>query len=354
MGTIDRRTSTNGTVAFRARARLKGCPGQSAVFSSKTDAKRWIAATESALREGRYFATAEAKRHTLSEMLERYARDVLPTKPRNARNQQHQLTWWKTELGAYRLLDITPAKIAECRDRLLSHPAARGKRRAPATAVRYLAVLSHAFSIAMREWGWVDDNPCRKVSKPREPRGRVRFLDDAERGRLLEACRSSKSALLYPIVVVALATGMRKGEIMSLRWPQIDVARASITLLETKNGERRSIPIEGRALQLLSTLSDARRVDTQLVFPNDVGAKPIEIAKAWTTAVAKASVTDFRFHDLRHTTASYLAQGGATDLDIAALLGHKTLAMVKRYAHLSESRVRAVVAEMNQRTLSNV
>jgi len=153
MGTIDRRISRSGTVSFRARARLKGFPPQTANFSRKTDAKKWIADTESAIRDSRYFATAEARRHTLSELLERYERDVLPTKPRNARNQLQQLKWWKTQLGAYRLVDVTPAKIAECRDTLLNKPPAGGKQRSAATAVRYLAVLSHAFSTALKEWG---------------------------------------------------------------------------------------------------------------------------------------------------------------------------------------------------------
>ena len=170
---------------------------------------------------------------------------------------------------------------------------------------------------------------------------------------MLQACRWSTSPLLYPIVVLAIATGMRKGEIVMLRWPQINFERALITLQLTKNDELRSVPLTGRAFDLLKTLSKGKRSDTDLVFPSNSGEKPLEIAKAWTTAVKKAGVADFRFHDLRHTAASYLAQGGATGLDIAAVLGHKTLAMVKRYAHLSESRVRQVVTDMNQRTLGD-
>ena len=351
MGTIDRRISRSGIVRYRARARLKGFPPQTANFSRKTDAKKWIADTESAIRDSRYFATAEAKRHTLGDLIDRYERDVLPTKPRNARNQLQQLKWWTMQLGAYRLVDVTAPKIAECRDTLLSKPTARGGQRSAATAVRYLAVLSHAFSIALREWGWVDINPCRKVSKPKESRGRTRFLDDGERERLLWACRSSKSSLLYPIVVLAIATGMRKGEIVTLRWPQIDFGRALITLHVTKNDEQRSVPLTGHAFDVLKALSENRQADVELVFPNNTAKKPLEIAKAWTTALAKAGISDFRFHDLRHTAASYLAQGGATGLDLAAVLGHKTLTMVKRYAHLGESRVRQVVAQMNERAL---
>lgn len=120
--------------------------------------------------------------------------------------------------------------------------------------MRYLAALSHAFSIAMREWGWTDDNPLRKVSKPKEPRGRVRFLDDGERDGLLHACRASDSSLLYPIVVLAIATGMRRGELMHLSWRQIDFTRNRITLHETKNGERHAVPLVGLARELIHEL----------------------------------------------------------------------------------------------------
>jgi hypothetical protein len=143
--TIDKRTNPNGTTKYRVRTRLKGFPSVSATFPRLTDARRWAAATESAQREGRHFASSEAKRHTFAEFIERYQRDVLPTKPKSARSQRAQLDWWKTQLGAYSLADITPAKIAECRDRLRNMPMPDGQLRSPATAVRYLAVLVHAF-----------------------------------------------------------------------------------------------------------------------------------------------------------------------------------------------------------------
>jgi integrase len=109
------------------------------------------------------------------------------------------------------------------------------------------------------------------------------------------------------------------------------------------------VPLVGHAFQLLLALQQRRRTNNALVFPGTALLKPIDITKAWKNAVARAGLRDFRFHDLRHTAASYLAQGGATSLDIASVLGHKTLAMVKRYAHHSESRVRDVLAGMNER-----
>lgn len=202
--------------------------------------------------------------------------------------------------------------------------------------------------MAEREWGWLDDSPMRKVRKPTEPRGRVRFLNDDERNQLLQACRNSNNYKLYPIVVLAISTGMRQGEILNLRWPDVDLKTGFAILHETKNGERRRVPIIGHSLDELREYAKVRRLDSDLVFPGETG-KPAEIRRPWLAALTEAGIDDFRFHDLRHTAASYLAMNGATPGEIAEVLGHKTLAMVKRYAHLSENHVRNTVAAMNSR-----
>lgn len=220
---------------------------------------------------------------------------------------------------------------------------------APATVVRYLAALSHMYTVACNDWGWVDDSPLRKVSKPKEPRGRERFLSDDERLRLLECCEESTSEFLYVVVVLAISTGMRRGEIMSLRWPQIDLARGHMLLTETKNGSSRAIPLAGKALEMLTALARVRRIDTTLAFPGNDPKRPVDLTKPWKTAMSKAGLTDFRFHDLRHSAASYLAMNGASTIEIAAVLGHKTLAMVKRYSHLANSHTATVVASMNEK-----
>jgi len=121
-------------------------------------------------------------------------------------------------LGSYTLADVTPALIVKCRDELADGTTYRNTQRSPTTVVRYLSALSHCYSIAVTEWGWLEESPMRKVKKPRESRGRVRFLDDGERARLLDACKESSNPLLYPCVVLALSTGMRYSELMGLRW----------------------------------------------------------------------------------------------------------------------------------------
>lgn len=355
MARIKERLVKDGTKRFTAEIRLKGYPVQSATFKRKTDASRWIQDTESAIREGRHFKTIEAKKHTFADMINRYIKDVFPTKPKSEKRQRQNLEWWRDRLGAYLLADITPALIVECRDELLAGQTIRNKQRSPATVVRYMSALSHAFTIAVNEWQWIDDTPMRKVKKPVEPRGRVRFLDDDERAKLLAACKESKNAMLYPCVVLALSTGMRQGELMSLKWNDVDLKNGVIILHETKNGERRRVPVSGLALDLLREHSKIRRIDTPLLFPSKIKPQqPVELKKAWLNALTKAQIDNFHWHDLRHCTASYLAMNGASLAEIAEVLGHKTLSMVKRYAHLSDGHVSNVVASMNRKIFGAV
>jgi integrase len=206
--------------------------------------------------------------------------------------------------------------------------------------------LRHCLNIGVREFGLLDDNPMRKVQQLQEPRGRVRFLSDAERDALLREC-SGHSESLYAIVVVALSTGARRGEILGLRWPDVDMQRGMLTFHETKNGERRSVPLVNHAAELMRVHAKVRRLDTDLVFPG-LGGRPLEIGKMFNDAMKRAGIENFHFHDLRHTAASYLAMNGATLAEIAEVLGHKTLQMVKRYAHLTEGHTRGVVGRMNQ------
>ena len=348
MANIEKRTSQDGKVSYRVKIRLKGYPTQTATFERKTDAQKWVQQTEAAIRQGRHFKTTESKRHTLSKAIERYIADVIPTKPKNSINQVGQLHWWKEQLGDYLLADITPALIAQYRDKLARSPSQRSESRSPATVNRYLAVLSHLFTMTVKEWGWLEDNPLRKVTKPKEPRGRVRFLSDEERTRLLEECKKSESQYLYTAVVLALSTGGRRMEILGLPWKDVDFTRGIITLHETKNGERRILPLAGHALELMKQHARVRHVNCGLVFPGKNFSNPIDLRTPFENALKRAGITDFRWHDLRHSCASYLAMNGASLAEIAEILGHKTLQMVKRYAHLSEAHTSKVVTRMNE------
>jgi integrase len=356
MANIEKRTTGSGETSYRVKIRLKGYPTQTATFKRLTDAKKWVQDTESAIREGRHFKTSEAKKHTLGDMIDRYVKDVLSGKTAKLRsNQTTQLNWFKAEIGAYSLADISLATIAQCRDKLLTEIGSRGKVRTPASVVRYMAALSAAYSTCVNEWEWLEDSPMRKVKKPKESKGRVRFLDDNERHKLLAACQQSSNKQLYLCVILALSTGMRQAELMGLKWQNINLKDGFLILQKTKNGERRRVPLSGLALSLLQEHAKVRRLDTNLLFPSTIHKdKPINLRKPFETALKVAEINDFHWHDLRHCTASYLAMNGASLAEIAEVLGHKTLSMVKRYAHLSDGHVSNVVASMNAKIFGGV
>jgi len=355
MARIIERLAKDGTKRYAATVRLKGYPIQSATFKRKTDANKWIQDTESAIREGRHFKTVEAKKRTIADAINRYIKDVLPTKPKLQSDQTTQLEWFKNEIGDYTLADLTAAMLAECRDKLLTETGLRGKVRTASTVNRYLAAFSAMLTTAKNEWHWITESPISNVKKPTENRSRVRYLSDDERTRLLAACQNSKNKYLHLCVSLALATGMRQSELMLLNWRDVNLTDGYIILHETKNGERRRVPVTGRILEQLKNHAKVRRIDTALLFPSSVDStKPVNLRKTFNTALKQAEIEDFHWHDLRHCTASYLAMNGASLAEIAEILGHKTLSMVKRYSHLSDSHVSNVVASMNNKIFGAV
>ncbi|ETW92045.1 MAG: hypothetical protein ETSY1_45450 [Candidatus Entotheonella factor] len=233
MASIKKTTNKDGRTVYRVRIRHKNQPTQTATFSKLADAKKWIHLTETSVLEGRHFPIAEAKRHTVAELIDRYAYEIMPRKrPSTVYSEKYRLEWWREQLGSRLLIDITPPVIIEERNKL-------ARNHADSTVNRYLAILSHMFTIAIKEWQWLDDNPVHKVSKLKEPHHRTRFLSDEERRALLIACKQSRNPHLYTVVILALSTRARRGELLGMTWQNIDLQRGIILLEDTKNGERR-------------------------------------------------------------------------------------------------------------------
>ena len=353
MARIKTRTAADGTLRYTAEVRLKGYPAQAATFKRLTDAKKWIQDTESAIREGRHFKTVESKKHTVDEMIDRYLTGAKLTKVQDDHTGLH-LRRWKEEIGYMLLADVNADAITLVKEKLLNEEF-RGKPRSPTTVLRYMASLSTVFTTAVRDWAWLEDSPMKNIKKPTAARGRVRFLDDAERERLLIACKESRNKQLYLCVILAISTGMRQAELFGLQWSDVNLKERYLILHKTKSQERRRAPLSGLGLSLLQEHAKVRRLDTPLLFPGIKNPlNPIDLQQPWETARKNAGVTDFTWHDLRHCTASYLAMNGASLAEIAEILGHKTLSMVKRYAHMSDGHVSSVVASMNEKIFGGV
>jgi integrase len=329
MATFVKRTTPDGVVSYLARVRLKGQPEQVATFRRLTDARKWAASTESAIREGRHFLTAESKRHTVADLVDRYEREILSSKRSYAVRAQH-LAYWRGTIGDRLLADVRPALLKEQQQALR-----RG--RSDSTVNRYLASLSHAFTVAVKEWEWIESNPFQKISALAEPEGRVRFLTDDERARLLAACQEH-SDTLHTLVALSLATGARKAELLGLTWPAVDLKRGLVTFEQTKSGKRRSVPVAGAALALLRAVP--HRIDTPLLFPSPHNKRrPINVQNIFTAAVKRAGITDFRWHDLRHSAASYLVAAGVHMKVIQEILGHHSVTVTEKYSHLADGHL---------------
>lgn len=291
------------------------------------------------MEAGKFRDDSLARKHTVGELIDRYIVEVIPLK-RAGKVQVHQLAEWKMVLGHLRLSQLTPDQILNARSKIAER-AEPGKVRSHSTLNRYQAALSHALSYAKKQYGWIERNPIRRVPKLKEPQGRDRFLSDDERNALLAACRASTSKFLLPIVVLAITTGARRGEIETLTWGKVDWERNWITIEDTKNGQRRSVALVEAAKTVLYQIRPERPAPKDYVFPGRKRDRPAVIKKAWYAAVEEAGLENFKFHDLRHTAASYLAMDGASLPGIAAILGHKTHQMANRYAHLSDGHIRS-------------
>jgi len=354
MGTIRDVPRKDGSTSFHAEVRLKGYTPQRASFRTRSLAKKWIQDTESAIRDGRHFRTSESKKHTVSDLIDRYGQYHLPNKVKTVEKQKALLSWWKKRLGHLNLADLTPAIIAEGRDVLLSEKTVRGSLRSPSTVNRYLASLSSSLTAGVKEFGWLEDNPMRKVSKPSEGKGRDRLLSIEEKDRLLAACKSSTNFYLSPIVNIAILTGMRFGEIARLQWQDIDFKEKAITLWETKNGDVRVLPLTRAVEKILDDLRKTDIVFGPIFAPTHRANKTghVNIRNAFIKALKVANIDNFRFHDLRHAAASFLAMNGATQGELMTILGHRSPSMTRRYAHYSRKHLTDLMERMHSNLLT--
>ena len=353
MAVFEKRKTKDGKIKYRAKVRIKGHPQQSKTFKRLTDAKRWADQLEVDLQQGIITPRVKKQKHTLAELVDRYIENCLSQKsPSTQEAQLRHLEWWKSNLGSYFLVNITAPLLVEYREKI-GNEIVRGKKRSPSTRNRFMSALSHAFSVAWREWEWMEENPIRKIAKLKEPSGNTRYLSEAEQNRLLAECKNSKASYLHLIVLLGLSTGMRLNEIRSLRWTQVDLKNGIFRILATKNKRPRQVPVQGQALIKLKTHSKIRRINSDLVFPSPRNPKiPVDIRRAWENARDRAGLTDFRFHDLRHTAASYYAMSGASARDLCEIFGWETIQMAMRYAHLSECHTSELAVKMSKKFIN--
>lgn len=360
MATIRERHKSGGIRVFNVQVRMAGFPARSASFPTRRLAERWAKTIEAEMIEGRHFRNTEARRRSIGAAIDRYLADELPKK-RDPQMHATTLAWWKAEIGDIKLADVTPALLVEKRDKLARGTYQRARpegrrskfkemkprtfKRSASTVNRYVACLSHVFTIARREWHWISHNPFDGVGKLAEGRGRVRALSDDERKALLT--ETAKDTTLHTFVVLALSTACRAGELLKLEWRDVDLKGGRLLFRETKNATPRAVSLHGDALSLLKEYAKVRKLGKSRVFDNARGGR-YDYDKPFKAALAAAGISDFRAHDLRHTAATWLAQGGATEQQLRAIGGWKSN-VVNRYVHLAAEDAKAALAQLAER-----
>ncbi|MCY1213649.1 Tyrosine recombinase XerC [compost metagenome] len=308
---------------WQVRVRRRGFPLEVKTFTTRQGAERWARSIEIEIDRGSYVSRSEAESTTLGDVLERYIVDVCPSMRGGTEDAIRLRAMGRTKLAKLSMAALTPMAVAAYRDERL-------KQVQPGTVIRELAYLSAIINHARREWGINITNPVASVRKPPTPQGRDRVLTTEEESHLLAALAPAgrRNPWLRPMAILSLETAMRRGELLQLHWQNIDLDSQTAFLPMTKNGTARTVPLSRRAVDLLRELP--RCIDGS-VFPINAPAHH----KAFKRACKRAGLVDLHWHDLRHTAITRLATKLPNLIELAAVSGHRSLTMLKRYYHPS-------------------
>lgn len=332
---------------WQARIRRRGWPATSKIFRTRADCEVWARATETAMDKGGFVSVAAAERTTFSQVAKTFKADFAPHHYRG-KGWEHKLARLTDRLGSYSIASLTPDRVAWYRDERLKDPDPRFKNAGAAprisgsTVKTELDLLSKVLDVASKEFRipLPFGNPVASIRKPAGGPARDRRLNDEDYAKLIEACGRSSNTWLKPAVELSVETAMRQGELLSLRWDDIDTAKrvAYLHAMKTKNGDGRAVPLSSRAVGLMKALP--RPIDGRVIPLEKQGLHAV-----FKTACKRAGLIDYRWHDLRHEALSRLAaRGDLSVLELAAISGHRaagSLRMLQVYVQLHASKLAA-------------
>ena len=309
-----------GEGQYHVQIRKRGYPTQTKTFTKEADARRWATIIESEMERGVFVSRTEAEATLIKDVLQRFAAEVLPTK-RSEQSDKSRIKTLLEEFGDYRMASLNSTQVAKFRDKRL-------KVIGPQSVIHEINLLNRVLKTATMDWGIALPGglPTAQVRKPAKPRGRDRRVSKEEIAKILE---STESAELHTIVTLAVETGMRRSELASLTWDYIDLKKQTAHLPKTKTDEPRTVPLSQSAVKALKEFGIN---DKGLVFK--LQAESMSQAFDRACEPHRANIDDVRFHDLRHEATSRLFEKGLNVMEVAAITGHKTLDMLKRYTHL--------------------
>jgi integrase len=319
---------------WRVQIRRQGYPSITKTFAAKADAQAWARDKERAIDRGELPTNHhELKATTVGDLLRRYQTEITPKK-RSSGPESYMLgTLLAHPIAALSLKNVSPAAIAQYRD-------ARLNVVSPSSVLRELAILSHCFNLAIKDWGIpLHSNPALLIIKPTPNKARDRRLQAGELEKLTEGLQQCKNPLVLSVFKFALATGMRRGEVLSLRWENVDLAGRTAHLPITKNNDSRTVPLSPQAIAVLESLPERSGV----CFPISGNA----VRLAWERCKARVGISDLRFHDLRRELISQLFEFGLSTQEVQLVSGHRDIRMLGVYTRLKASDIAAKLARVD-------
>ncbi len=304
---------------WQARVLRNGYPDQAKTFEAKADAEKWARSLESEIDKGQFVSISEAQRTTLGDVIARYLSEVTPSMKGVAEDTIRLKAMIRKPIARWSMANLSAARIAAFRDERLREVSA-------GTVIRELAYLSAIINHARKEWGINVSNPVQMVRKPPSPQARSRVLNEEEIETLLQVLEPTgrRNCWTKPAVQLALATAMRRGELLALRWEHVDLQGRTAFLPDTKNGDSRTVPLSSVAVKVLGGLP---RHISGVVFP----VKAFTLDAAFKRGLKRAGLEGVRFHDLRRTAITRMAEKLPNVIELAAVSGHKSLMVLKRY-----------------------
>ena len=336
--------------------RKKGYKKVTKNFLRKTDAHNWATEVEAAMNNGTYvekITAAENKKikiEYISELIDYFKNYTAPTNYDDAYRYNCMYEWWTNMIGNIKVKDLKASNLAECKRLLNSEIIHTGKPRQANTINKYLMCISAVLTHAVKELEIIPYNPMSKVGSMKKPNGRCRFLSEKELEIYRNACKAH-SDIVFLFVEIALGTGGRYSEILHLKIENIDFQNKRVHFIDTKNGTNRGVRLETSIMNLLKDYCQNHNIKTGYIFKGKQEGKLAYIRGRIYKIIKQTRLENFRIHDMRHTFASYAAMNGASLLDIAVILGQKTLTVARRYAHLTTMHTDSIVEKVAAKIL---
>lgn len=346
----NKRENQKGT-SYQAIIRVKGYNTICKTFKLKSDAQSWAEPIEIAMKKGTYkeFEENNYKIETVSELIDYFDQNVAKIRYSHYEKYSALFIWWKNHIGNVKIRELSTSMLTSCKNILINEKILKGKtetKRKANTINKYLMCMSAILTYATNELEILPVNPMSKVKTLKKPNGRTKFLSDDQVETLALKCKehSPKTFLFFMLL---LKTGGRFNEIRHLQVKDIDRQNSRVYFLDTKNNTHRGVHIDKYTLELIDNYLKENEIESGYIFTaKREGAKLADMKGVLEHIIADAELEDFHIHDIRHTTASILAKNGASLLEIAEILGQKSMTVAKIYSHLTQKHTEDLLASV--------